>query len=74
MKFITLARRALSVLAIHSTLFQAAAAMDFEIRNEAEFKKLFPANATVTKLGSSGRGSARPLKTSTNTSQMPLST
>lgn len=50
MKLITLARRALSVLAIHSTLFQAAAAMDFEIRNEAEFKKLFPANATVTKL------------------------
>ena len=49
MKPMTLVRLALSILAIHSTLSQAAA-LDFEVRNEAEFKKLFPANATVTKL------------------------
>ena len=47
MKPITLARLTLSFLALSVTLTKAA---DFEIRNEAEFKKIFPADAKVTKL------------------------
>ena len=50
MKLMTLARLALSLIALHPTLSQTATATDFEMRNEAEFKKLFPANAKVTKL------------------------
>ncbi len=47
MKPITLARLTLSLLAFNAALTQAA---DFEVRNEAEFKKIFPADAKVTKL------------------------
>ena len=52
MKPITLARLTLSLLAFNAALTQAA---DFEVRNEAEFKKIFPADAKVTKLADAVR-------------------
>ena len=50
-----------------------SAELPFPVAPAPELTRLVN-SATVTKIGSSGRGSARPLKTSTNTSQMPLST
>ena len=47
MKSFALARLSLLFLAASATLLSAA---DFEIRNEAGFKKIFPADAKVTKL------------------------
>ena len=47
MKPITLARLTLSFLTFSVALTHAA---DFEVRNEAEFKKIFPTDAKVTKL------------------------
>lgn len=47
MKPISIARLTLSFLAFSAALTQAA---DFEVRNEAEFKKIFPTDAKVTKL------------------------
>ena len=47
MKPTTIARLTLSFLVFSAALSQAA---DFEVRNEAEFKKIFPADANVTKL------------------------
>ncbi len=47
MKPITIARLTLSFLVLNAVLSQAA---DFEVRDEAEFRKIFPADARVTKL------------------------
>jgi gluconolactonase len=47
MKLIAIVRPTLSFLVLSAALSQAA---DFEVRNEAEFKKIFPADAKVTKL------------------------
>lgn len=50
MKTNILARLALSLLAIRTSIPRTAAAIDFEVRNESGFRRLFPADAKVTKL------------------------